>query len=531
MFLNICVIDALARATGTRYSTFDVVGAGPRVVAGIAEKYGQTAFYTYEDAIKRVSRLLSYDVLMISAMSSDYGAVKKLLATARSRGFRGKVIIGGPISFEYSKLLSNLPIDYVIVGEGEIPLTKLLPMLSTNSIKISEIPAIAYVEEGVVKVTSGHIYTPVEVLNSILPWSRVDEAFKHPQIYRFYVEVVRGCSNYHRPRIKTSKFTCIDCSKCYSSTLEERLTCPIGIPPGCGFCSVPYMFGPPRSRSIESIKREVEELIAHGARRIVLSGPDFLDYMREKLVGKVLTDPCYPPANIDAIEQLLNELFSISEVKNGRVVIMVENIKACLVNEEVASVLGKYLKGTTIHIGLETGSKWFNEVVLGKPIFTEDVVKASKLLSSQGLRPYIYLIYGLPFTTREVYRDTIEAVELLKLSGVEKITLYKFINLPATAFEDLKPNVDEFRDAIRELKKLVDKYNMVAKRKLLGARIEAWLYESKGRIYGYPVNHGPVIFVEHKGKAMVSGCRGLIEITDIGTRFARGRLISILECP
>ncbi|MEM1713646.1 MAG: B12-binding domain-containing radical SAM protein, partial [Desulfurococcaceae archaeon] len=60
---------------------------------------------------------------------------------------------------------------------------------------------------------------------------------------------------------------------------------------------------------------------------------------------------------------------------------------------------------------------------------------------------------------------------------------------------------------------------------------EAWLLELDGKTYGYPVKHGPVVFVENPYRRSVSGCRGIVKIVDIGPRFIKGRLVSILECP
>ncbi|MEM2524005.1 MAG: radical SAM protein [Desulfurococcaceae archaeon] len=531
--MQIAVIDALARARGERYATFDIVGSGPRSVAGISEEFGEVSFYPYEKATGRTSELLRADIVMISAMSSDFIALCKIVTKLRNRNFKGYIIAGGPISFEYAKLLREGTVDVVVVGEAEIPLRELLLRISRGEHgSLDSIPALAYRGPGgLVKLTSRHVHTPKEVLSSIRPWTRVDQAFEHPQIYRFYVEVVRGCSNFQRPMIRLPRTSCVECLRCKSQVLEERLECPAGILPGCGFCGVPYMFGPPRSREPRSIIKEVSDLVSHGARRIVLSAPDFLDYGRDELVKGPLTNPCYPPANVDAIEKLLNELASLEEVKGGKIAIMIENIKACLVNEDVGKILGRYLKGTTIHIGLETGCDWFNERVLGKPITVEHVIKASKILKDHGLRPYIYLMYALPAATREVYLETLKAVERLGKIPVEKITLYKYVNLPATAFEELLPDSKSHREYITRLKRLVDRYNMIAKRDLIGKGIEVFLLEEGKRTYGYPVKHGPVVFVKKTMKRRVSGCKGLVKVVSVNSRFVRGILISILECP
>lgn len=479
----------------------------------------------------------NYDAVLVSIMSSDKGALDKIVEKISRNNYNNLLIVGGPASFEYADLLNKYKeIDYIVVGESEIPLIKILEkpevLVDKDINKLRNIPALAYRTEHGSALTTGHVHTPVDLLSIIKPWTRVEVSYRYYKALRYYVEVVRGCSNYARPLIKTqSRLNCIDCLTCRSSDLEKRLHCPTNIPPGCGFCSVPYVFGPPRSRTIESIVDEVIELVKHGARRIVLSAPDFLDYGREQLVKpKPLTNPCKPPANIEMIESLLSELTNIPSCRDSGVVISVENIKACLVNEEVASILGKYLRETTIHIGLETGCDWYNNHVLGKPILTKHVVNAVKLLAKHGLRPYIYVMYGLPFANRRVYRETINSVKKLSKIGIEKITLYKYINLPATAFQEIKPRIGKYRDQIVYLKRLINRINRRAKKKFLNKNIEVYLVYSRGKYYGYPLKHGPVVFVKNISKSDYSNCRAIVKITDVGERFLWGELAYLVNC-
>jgi len=531
------VIDALARAIGKRYSTFDVVGAGPRVVAGILEDFEETALLPCESVISNIELVKKFDAIFISAMSSDYEALRRLVMKIKEARFRGPIVVGGPISFEYSRVLSELPVDFVVIGEAEIPLKYLVNCFKSKGDEscLEKTPALAFREKGKIKLTSRHIHTPKEMLSTIKPWTKIDLSYKPTWIYRFYVEVLRGCSNFFRPLVGSGELNCLLCMKCRSPNLSERLSCPANIPPGCGFCSVPYMFGYPRSRSVRSIVNEVEELVVHGARRIVLSAPDFLDYCREELVEGVLTDPCNPPPNVNVIEDLLNALFSIEDVKSGKVAIMIENIKACLVNEEIGKVLGKYLKDTTVHIGLETGCDWYNDRVLGKPIGLNHVLRACRILSEAGLRPYVYLMHDLPLAGREVYLNTMKAIEALGRVGVEKITFYKYTKLPATAFEKISEQQEEedVSEIIREIKKLISKYNTAMKRHLIGKRVEVYIVKSSSGYYGYPVKHGPVVVISSRSTPYreISGCKGVVKITDISSRAVRGELISVLECP
>ncbi|MCY0868708.1 MAG: radical SAM protein [Desulfurococcus sp.] len=529
--MRILVVDALARSTGRRYSTFDAVGAGPRVIAGMLQERYDSMLLPYERVMADKSILAGFDYVFVSVMSSDIGALWKLVKRAKSANPSVKITVGGPASFEYSRLLDISGVDYVIVGEAEIPLKQFMECVMEDKCSARSVPALAFKDSGVAYLTSSHVHTPRDVLSSVKPWVMVDKSLEHPQIYRIYVEVVRGCSNYSRPMVRSYGLNCIFCGNCRSTDNLKRLECPANIPPGCGFCSVPSMFGPARSRSISSIVEEIEELLEHGARRIVLSAPDFLDYGRDLLVKEPLTNPCNPPANVEAIEDLLSSLQGLKKVSEGRAVVMIENIKACLVSEEVAEVLGRYLKDTTVHIGLETGNDVYNSRVLGKPISVAHVLNAVRLLRRHGLRPYVYLMHSLPLASRKVYEDTIKVVGELEESGVEKVTLYKYTPLPHTAFSGIPPSTRGVEEYIERLKEVVARLNRRTKEKMLGAHIEAYIMLSEGRLYGYPVRHGPVVFLGPARRPGLNGCLAVVEVIGTGERYVKGKIVRIKECP
>ncbi len=486
--------------------------------------------------MENIDVVKKFDSIMISIMSSDTGALSYILSKVREIGYNGLVFVGGPASFEYNKLLRKYDrIDYIVVGEAELSLKHIVDkhdlLMSREYSLLEKIPALAYRRGDEVVLTTRHIYTPPNVFSKIIPWTRIDVSYKSYKSMRYYVEVVRGCSNYYRPLLQGYGLNCIRCDICRKGGFREKLYCPANIPPGCGFCSVPYMFGPARTRLLESILEEIKKLVENGAKRIVLSAPDFLDYGRDWLVKpEPLTDPCRPEPNIDAIKQLLEEIQEIPGVRERNVVVMIENIKACLVNDEVARVLGKYLRGTTIHIGLETGDSVFNEEYLGKPIGVEHVFKAVKLLRKHGLRPYVYLLYGLPFMEREVYLKTINVVRRLYRMGVEKITLYKYVDLPGTAFQYIKYDVKGREALVKKLKSIVRRINRDNKKKYLGRNLEVMLTYSNGKYYGYPLYHGPVVYVKELENPRFDGCRALVHIYDYSDRNLWGRFIKMIDC-
>lgn len=58
-----------------------------------------------------------------------------------------------------------------------------------------------------------------------------------------------------------------------------------GCDKACGFCAIPSFRGPQRSRSVEQILTEVDQLVAGGAREIVLVAQDLASYGRDQGVG------------------------------------------------------------------------------------------------------------------------------------------------------------------------------------------------------------------------------------------------------
>ncbi len=506
--MRIALVDCLGRGGGKRYATIDVIGVGPRTIAGILEKYNvDYKLFVGEEVVYNPKVLRGFDVLLISAMVSDSGCVGRVLRRWRKYS-RGYVILGGPLTLD-RQLLKNLEFNVAIVGEGEVVFEKILKLILEDNLDFSKLKGVKgtvyrfrkkVIFNGLAENLTG------ELLNKYKASTKILSQYPFYWAARVYVEVVRGCSNFRRTSIKLPDGKeCIKCNVCYSGDLEERLNCPVNIPPGCGYCGVPSYFGPARSKSIDVIVDEVKCLIDEGATRIVLSAPDFLDFGRDLLVKpKPLTDPREPPANIEHIEALLSQLSDIRDVAKGYVTIMIENIKPNLVTEEVAKVLGKYLKGTTVHLGIESGDE-YHARMLGRPNTVEEGVNAVKLLRKYGLRPYVYFIHGLPGQTERTVINTLRIMDLVYRYGAEKLTVYRFRPLPYSAFQDFKEPPPAVKDKLsaRIYRKARD-LNMLVKRRMLKKRfkvVSVARYPPDRRfLVTYPLTHGPVILVPSKRK-------------------------------
>ncbi len=513
------LVDALARGSyGRRIVTVDAIGAGPRTVAGVLEEKGLgVELYPAEDVLKQPRLFEKGDVLLISAMSIDEPTVARLVRIWRRRR-KGPVVVGGPISSD-PEFVARVGADIGIHGEAEPVLEKMVEaglLERPDSEPLASMCGVVYRSRNGLAVRPRCPIMPRRIWERYRPSTRVIRGYPLYWAARVYVEVVRGCSNYRIPRV-------------------GRLLPPYLRPekprPGCAYCSVVSLWGYARSRSIELVYEEVKALIDEGVHRVVLSGPDFLDYGRDWLVEpRPLVDPEKPPPNVEAIDALLKRLTSIPEVSDGEVSVMVENVKPNLVNEQSAETLGRYLRGTPVHVGAETGDDRLLEL-LGRPARVNDVVRAVQLLRRYGLRPYIYVMYCLPGETRETIKRTVRLIEKLYRLGAEKITAYRFTPLPLSYLEKL---TNEPPPCPREhpVKTKASEVNILAKRRLIGLRVKAiiaGIHPRYRKPVAYMLSHGPVLLVE-AGPRVEVGDIVLARITGVkGDHMAKAVVLKKLK--
>jgi len=500
--MKILIVDALGSGSEGRYATLDVIGCGPRAVAGVLERLGfEYDLKPYYIVLSDTSIFSNFDVLMVSAMSVDLPTARRIRRLwSRFKG--GLSIVGGPLASDPYEALIKAGFDIAFIGEAEKTLLEFFSKFDFEDIhSLENIRGLAYRVNSDVKINALRPFMSRFELDTFKPSINVIKNYWGYYACRVYVEVVRGCSNFLRTKIMLPDGRkCNDCGKCYSGSLSDRYYCPMNIPPGCGYCSVPSLFGPSRSRSVESIVNEIRGLIEVGCRRFILGASDFLDYGRDILVEpEPLTDPINPPPNLEAIEKLLSSVKSLEVEFGFKIFFSVENVKPSLVNEDVIKVLGRYLRGTPINIGVETGNDSY-AISLGRPSTPSQAIKAIRLLRKYGLIPYAYFIHGLPGQNLDISIETSKVMDEAVKAGAEKITVYRFSPLPMSAFADFPRAPPSSVDAVGGI--IVDKaskINSILKDKWVGAVLDAYIVNSfrGGGFIGYPFVHGPVIFIEN----------------------------------
>ena len=502
--MNALIVDALAANEGRRKFSRDAIGAGPRLLAGIFEKNNRDV------RIKRVENFLEdngevnerIDLFLISAMSVDKIAVQKAIKKIKNNHPNSKIILGGPILSEIS-ISREIKFDVGVIGEGERIVEQLIKC--DFNFEIFQEPEYS-MNFNIEKDSQTLLIQDTKPFNFNifdLYFSSTKRISDYPDHWfsKVYVELVRGCSNHYRGDLVKTAGGCSECGECDDPDTIISGDCPEDIPSGCGFCSVSSTFGAPRSKKIDLISKEVEELLNHGVRRIVLSAPGFLDFYRGGENKKIFS-PTKPSANHEKLEKLLQILSEIRDKQEQTCSISIENVKPSLVTAEITKLIGKFLPNTSISIGCETFDVSHSNLI-GRPSEPSRALEAAKLFSADGISPQIYLIHSLPGETVRSLEITKEIVEKQLSEYAEKITVYKYLSLPSSPFTvtDVElPRKRHLLDIKRdELKDSIIEFNLEKKKQMIGEKLITIVAE-KDRVrentyISYPIFSGPAISI------------------------------------
>lgn len=497
----IAIVDATGAEKGKRRFTRDAIGCGPRSIAGVLNQFGiSNKIFLAEDILSK-GFPKGFTALFISAMSMDKIAVQKLVKKWRKYS-KGKIVLGGPITSEPEYVLQSTKVDIIVIGEGELTVQELIirEALEENT-NLEDILGIGYFDSSVVKINSFRSYTTKDQFHKFQ--ASVESVKDYPNHFsaKVYVECVRGCSNFGGTKIKLPDGReCSDCGYCESYCLEDRLKCPEGIPPGCGFCSVPNLFGPARSRTVKQVVAEVTQLVENNVKRIVLSAPDFLDFGRDDNLTVPLIHPSTPLANTNKIEELLKKIKLIPQVSEGKVWVEIENIKAQLFTEKIAKIIAKYLPNSSFSIGCETGSEK-HAILLGRSSKPNDTLEAVKIAHEYGLKAHVYFIHSLPGQSEQTAKETVKLIHQLE-PFIDKVTIYRFRPLPMSAFGDFPLPPPAVQNPISKMiSDAANEVNLKKKKEFVGEKVKVIISEpnyrdEKGAI-AYILTGGPIVAVEN----------------------------------
>jgi len=278
------------------------------------------------------------------------------------------------------EVMQNPDIDFVIRGEGEIPLAGIAEQLRKGKPDWDSVPGIYYRDE------QGHVMnTP-----SPAPIANLDEL---PFAAR---DAVLGC-DYNRFRV-------------------HCLTTARGCPYTCSFCSDRKLWGGKvRRRSVDNVIAELKHLEQNYKVDVV----DFSD-------GTFTYDRKYVEAFCDAV------------IKNKiglrwRCTARYDNLDESLLK------LMKRANCGGLYLGAESGSDRILDT-MDKKITAAQIMRVSKMVHNAGLDSITAILIGLPDETKEDIETTLNLMRHLK-TGIFDVS--SFIPLPGTPAWETIPEADK----------------------------------------------------------------------------------------
>ena len=357
------------------------LAAGQRKYEMIANDKNHVIWKKLADIVHQTSPM----AVGISYLTPLKCVVERIASLIRELDRDIKIIVGSfHPTFCPEEVLQNPDIDFVIRGEGEIPLLRLVKELKKDSPKWETVPGIHYRDSnGQVQNNPG--VNPINNLDE-LPFPARD--------------LVLNC-DYNRYRVH------------FISTAR-------GCPYTCSFCSDRRLWGGKvRRRSVGSVIEELRLL----KDTYKVNTVEFVD-------GTFTFDKKYLQTFCKAmIDHKLNIKW--------RCTARYDNL-----NEELLQLM-KQANCSGLYLGLESGSDRVLKII-DKKETVEKMIKASKMLYDSGITSVTSIMLGLPDESKE---DIEETLKLMKEFKTDFFDVNSYIPLPGTPLYDAmsaedKKNID-----------------------------------------------------------------------------------------
>lgn len=222
----------------------------------------------------------------------------------------------------------------------------------------------------------------------------------------------------------------------------------------CGYCIIPKLRGPYKSRKIENIVNEAKELALKGVSEIVLIAQDTSSYGKD-----IYSKP--------SLSKLLEELNNIEELNWIRIMYTYPS----LLSDELLETINRLDKVVKyIDVPLQHVSKNVLEQ-MNRPImdYKQLIKRIRKFIPKAGIRTTF--IVGYPTETEEDFKELCDFVKEMKL---DRVGVFEFSKEQNTKAYKLKPqiNAKEKRRRKNILMKLQQNISKENNKKLIGKKIE-----------------------------------------------------------
>ncbi|HCC23208.1 TPA: hypothetical protein DF272_03450 [Candidatus Falkowbacteria bacterium] len=315
--------------------------------------------YSKTEVLSRLNEF-QFDVIGISAMSTQYNYVKWLAAEIKKQRPDIKIILGWVLaSYNYPEVLNHTAVDICVIGEGENTIKELM----SNFDNLNIVDGIAYREAGKITVNNNRRY-----IENLSQTPRVPYELFPMEIYIGMINVIGVKQKKRTINISTGR----------------------GCPFNCHFCS--KSFSGVRLRSIDEVMSEIAEL-----------------KQQYQIEGVFFTDECLVfsrPRILDLCSKIkpLNLVWSCQ----GRV---------NLVDKELLTVM-KEAGCRAVGYGVESGSQEILRA-MNKNTLVKQAVEAIKMTDEVGLEPIIQMMFGYPGENEKTLQETVDFFTAIDHPGTE----------------------------------------------------------------------------------------------------------------
>lgn len=278
----------------------------------------------------------------------------------------------------------------------------------------------------------------------------------------------------------------------------------------CGYCIIPQLRGPYKSRKIENIVKEAENLAKKGVSEVVLIAQDTTSYGKD-IYGK------------PSLKELLIELNKIEELNWIRIMYTYPS----LLTDDLLETINKLEKVVKyIDVPLQHVSKNMLEA-MNRPIIDNKklIKRIRKFISNVAIRTTF--IVGYPTETEEDFQELYNFVEEMK---IDRLGVFEFSKEKNTKAAKLKPQIlaKIKKQRRNKLMKLQQQISIDMNKKLIGKKIECIVeaINETGEITARTYKDAPevdcLIYINTKtpvipGDIVTATITGAIEYDLIGT--------------
>ena len=287
-----------------------------------------------------------------------------------------------------------------------------------------------------------------------------------------------------------------------TTTYTEKTRAVVKIQDGCdrfcSYCIIPYARGRVRSRKLENVITEVEQIVDKGLKEIVITGIHIASY------GKDFKE------NIGLIDLLekLNEVSGLQRIRLG-------SIEPTIITKEFVERLSKLEKICDhFHLSLQSGC---DETLkrMNRRYTTSQFEEVTKLLRQKFPNASLTtdIIVGFPGETEEEFQQT---YDFLKKIAFYQMHVFKYSQRKGTKAAVMPNQVDGYikEQRSKRLLKLSDANKQKYNSEYVGKTVEVLFEEKDGEFYkGHTKNY---IQVFAKGEELDNKIKNVVVIESNG---------------